>query len=95
MGRMKLAPWGEKAVPASIDITSCVSVFGYYRNTNKKLTCFGQIETFLAQVRHQSKDSDKPAKDRAHNVEIAELEGRHFRAAESPKTQLGFTYFPE
>jgi hypothetical protein len=43
-----------------------------------KLTCFGQIETFLAQVRHQSEDGDEPSKDRAHNVEIAKLEGRHF-----------------
>ena len=42
-----------------------------------RLTCFGQVEVLLAQVRDQAEQRDPPAKDGQHDVEVVHLEGRH------------------
>lgn len=40
-------------------------------------TCFGQIESLLEQVGHQSEDRDKASQRRADDVEINERKCRH------------------
>lgn len=82
-----MAPWGEKATPASNDITdSIIRVHSRYNETELFLTSFGKVESFFEEVGDQTKERNETTQGGAYNVEVGDCQSRHLKCMRS--TQL-------
>ena len=72
---MRLAACGEKAIPASSEITTACEQSKIKPRESR--TGFREIKALFEQIGHESKQGDKSTKSSTNDVEVGDCKCRH------------------